>query len=576
MIIKLRKNIINKIAKLKEVVFRPRYILSVILLLATIFCFYGLNWGLPDVWAVDEGGMVSTAIRMLDQKTLNPNRLMYPSFTYYLLAIIFSPYYLYLKFSGSIAGMDFNDILNNSELAYNFYLLARTVSALAGVATVYLIYKIAKELYNIKIAFLAGFIGAIFPPLFYHAHWAKSDIFMIVLMMWAYYLFIKAYKTKKLKIFYLACLVGGVSISAKYNSALLILFPYIFVLFNLIGIKFTEVKRIFSILASKKFWNSAAILICSFLIVSPYVIINIKKFVVTIMYQFAVHDGGFLGFNRPTGFVENPQIILSMIGYAWFTLLIASLIWILLDNYKKPRPFELVVLVAVFVYYLYLGSWHFNQPYYLAPIFPLLVLFMSRFVYGLWTKSVLVKVIVLFLAIYVFIFSAVAVGAYTIDNKIKVKDYIKNQIDSGSKIEFSYWPAGTALENDYDMYVLWPDFRSISGWDDFKRKRIFSLLRSWYYSISGLNVPTEIIEENYGNRDEFSMTALVKRNPDYIILSSSYEIYFKYPEAYPQITNYYRELLSHSDYEMVKYFAGRRFGPPFTMDKIIILKKLND
>lgn len=562
--------------KIFKILFQnKRLSLIVILGIAVFFCFCGLDWGLPISWAGDEGGVVLITVRMLDQKTLYPDRFMYPSLTYYLLMLFCLPVYLYLKLSGRLAGLDFNEILAQPSYGYNFFLISRVAAALAGVLIVYFIYLLAKKIYGQKIALLAGLLAALHPPLFAHAHWAKSDVFMTLLALISLYFFVRAVIDKEISQIYWASFIGGLAISTKYNAALFLLLPF---LISFLLVKYNgklRPRQWLTFLIDKRFYFSSLLFIFGFLLATPYSVLKIKKFVVTILFQ-SVTRGGFLGFERHLGFIENPGIILDMTGYVIFGLIIISSIYLIVKNVLKINHLEVILLSAIIPYYLYLGTWRFNRPYYLIVIFPVLVIFMASLLLFVQKNLRFGYVLLIVFFLYNFWFAIDQVSAFTNETKILVQDYIKKNIPLEAKIEVNYGPV-FSQDEDFNISVIGPNFRQITKWEDFQRSALFKFLRETYYKLSGQQMgPIQFLSEQVeSNIEQFTMGALAERNPDYLILSSAgYQVYFDYPQAYPVLTDYYDNLISQAtDYKIIKEFPKKKFTPTWTNPEIIILKK---
>lgn len=569
---------------LKEEVFKilfknKKLPIIVILIIAAFFCFYGLDWGLPTSWAGDEGGMVLIAVRMLDQKTLYPDRFMYPSLTYYLLMIFCLPSYLYLKLSGKLVGLDFNGILEQPTYSYNFFLISRVASALAGILIVWFIYLLAKKIYGSKVGLLAGFLAALHPPLFAHAHWAKCDIFMTLLALISLYFFVKAVINKKISLIYWASFIGGLAISAKYNAALFLLLPF---LISFLLVKYNgriKVKQWLTFLTDKRFYLASFLFLFSFLLTTPYSIIKIKKFVVSILFQLVATKSGFLGFDRPLGFIENPGIILEMTGYIIFGLLLISLIYLIVKNVFKINHLEIILLSAIIPYYLYLGTWHLNRPYYLIVIFPVLVIFIASFLSFIQKKIRFGYILLSIFLLYNFYFAIDQVSAFTNETKILVQDYTRKNISLEAKIEVNY-DSGFSQDEGFNISVMGPNFRRLSQWEDFQKSDLFRTLREIYYKVSGeqMGEIKFLSEQVESNIDQFTIDALGNRNPDYIILSSNYyQTYFDYPQAYPILTDYYNNLIKQeTDYKIIEKFPKKKFTPFWTNPEIIILERQND
>jgi len=55
---------------------------------ALVLRLWALGWGLPYVEHPDEPAVLETAVRMVKEGEPNPGRFIYPSFYYYMLALV--------------------------------------------------------------------------------------------------------------------------------------------------------------------------------------------------------------------------------------------------------------------------------------------------------------------------------------------------------------------------------------------------------------------------------------------------------------------------------------------------------
>lgn len=141
---------------------QPRYILGAILLLAFLVRVVGINYGLP-LWLVsDEPPFIATALKILEVK--NPvlafNSAAFEPIMYfppYMAYVLLLPFALmlgiqYIFFNGTLQNFVQYIAADPSHL----FIVARLVSVFAGVATVYFVYKIGKNIFNKELPALAA------------------------------------------------------------------------------------------------------------------------------------------------------------------------------------------------------------------------------------------------------------------------------------------------------------------------------------------------------------------------------------------------------------------------------------
>jgi uncharacterized membrane protein len=105
-------------------------------------------------------------------------------------------------------------------------LISRGLSAAAGVATVYVVYRLARMLWDEATALVAALFLAL---AFVHArdsHFGTTDITMTLLIVMSVSFLVKAHLTGQPRLFVLAGLAGGLATATKYNGAFLVV-PFV-------------------------------------------------------------------------------------------------------------------------------------------------------------------------------------------------------------------------------------------------------------------------------------------------------------------------------------------------------------
>ena len=143
----------------------------------------GIWWGLPNAdndWAIDSVaplGPLSYAESMLYGKQWWSK---YPPLHFSILAIVYAPYVLFLVVTGGLetGALGYPYGLTSPTVSLPlFTLMARTVSAVMGVGTVLVCYRVTHELTRSRGAGLvAGLVFAGSPLTVYYAHTANLDI----------------------------------------------------------------------------------------------------------------------------------------------------------------------------------------------------------------------------------------------------------------------------------------------------------------------------------------------------------------------------------------------------------------
>ena len=112
-------------------------------LLATILCVslalnvWGISWGLPVIWHPDE--TTQRAVTMFDSGTLNHHHFVYGSLHYYQVI-------LFAVLPAKALNKVFS--LGSTTQTTVVIALSRVLSALLGTGVVFLVYLLAKELFD--------------------------------------------------------------------------------------------------------------------------------------------------------------------------------------------------------------------------------------------------------------------------------------------------------------------------------------------------------------------------------------------------------------------------------------------
>ena len=162
---------------------RESLLAAAIVVYAAAVRLAGAGRGLPYLHEWDEWFQLPPVIRMLLNHTLNPGIFIYGSVYYYLLLPVVYAHYLYLHAHGLMRSLD--DIVLTHPLipGYgwyinmpSFYLWARAYTALFGVATVYLTYRLGRAAFGRRAGLLAAALLAAAPGAVYYADTVRVDV----------------------------------------------------------------------------------------------------------------------------------------------------------------------------------------------------------------------------------------------------------------------------------------------------------------------------------------------------------------------------------------------------------------
>lgn len=144
----------------------------------------GLQYGLPAVYNPDEVAIMARTLSFA-KGSLNPHNFLYPTFYFYVLFGWLGVYLAFMYISGRAGSLDALQRLYFTEPS-GLYTAGRALGALAGTATVLLVYRLATRLTNRRAGLAAAAFMAVAPLSVRDSHYVKHDVFATMLVVAAY------------------------------------------------------------------------------------------------------------------------------------------------------------------------------------------------------------------------------------------------------------------------------------------------------------------------------------------------------------------------------------------------------
>lgn len=264
---------------------REHLFLAGILLLSFLLNIYGLNWGLPSRWNVDQS--VTAVLNMLKDKSVFPQIYAHPSLYYYVLLLYLLPYlavqYIFSPvFSAFVAAskISWNYMaVNYPGFAAGIFIWARSLSVIFSLLTVFAVYKIGSVVHSKKAGLFSALTLTLTMDFVSTAHLVKSiSLVNLLTVISVYYaiLVFKEYNFKKN--FLLCCLFGGLACSTKFNGGMtFLLIPVLaFWRYPLQGRNILSKKYFVSV--SKTIFLGTAVYILALLATSPIILCKAARF----------------------------------------------------------------------------------------------------------------------------------------------------------------------------------------------------------------------------------------------------------------------------------------------------------
>ena len=198
---------------------RTRAALWLALLAAALLRFWALPQGVPFSVQVDEPEVMLRAVQMMKTGDLNPHFFDYPTLYMYVQAIVA----VFRFLAGAMQG-EWASLAQAPPEA--FYVWGRAVTAIAGTATVWILYQVGTR-WGARTALLAAVMFAVMPLHVRESHFVLTDVPMTFFVVLTLLLSLRAHERAGAMAFALAGAAAGLAAATKYNGALAVLLPLV-------------------------------------------------------------------------------------------------------------------------------------------------------------------------------------------------------------------------------------------------------------------------------------------------------------------------------------------------------------
>ncbi|MDD5645314.1 MAG: glycosyltransferase family 39 protein, partial [bacterium] len=199
-------------------------ILFVILLSAFLVRLAGINY--DTLFSVDELRMVKMAFYMGKILAgIEPGEFAfnYPQGHLTLLCGVYGIYFIAGKLMGFLSSH--RDILlmyYTSQI--ELFVIGRYLSLAAGVAVVWIVFRLCKKMFDVRTAVLGALLAAFLPDLADYSRIIKADIISAAFFIGSAYFIKSALDKPDYKYFFWGCLLSGASAAVKYYGGVMLPF----------------------------------------------------------------------------------------------------------------------------------------------------------------------------------------------------------------------------------------------------------------------------------------------------------------------------------------------------------------
>lgn len=349
-----------------------------ILILAAALRFFHIDFGSPFTYHPDETKLIAQAGRLLETHFLDKNVYfgirVYPPFFTYMLAGFMGLYIGVGLLTGRFDSLAAVKIAYQSD-PFQFFLVGRVLSAVLGIAVVFLIFLIGRRLYSKSVGLLAALLAAVNMALVNHAHFSTVDTAAAFWGLLCAYYCLKIADEGRTRHYILATLFAALATATKFNMLLLVL-PIVFAHFSRVpGREWLEQ------LFNKRLMVAGLSWIAAFLIACPILWLDFRETLGGIIGTGKFESVGKIGSggsllsywtgDQSDGFgVFFPNSIPGTFGVL-LTVLCALGIFYLVFRHKKADLFLLICLLPM---YLLFEKMSIKAVRHLVPMIPFVLL----------------------------------------------------------------------------------------------------------------------------------------------------------------------------------------------------------
>jgi hypothetical protein len=326
-------------------------ILGAILLLALGLRLWGVKYGLPFAYQIDEERVyVRKAVRMLDAGSLNPHYMHNPPLLTYLLSAIFA-----VQHGGGEAHRLIGDVPDRQSL----FLTARIIVALLGTLAVGLTFAAARRFFDQRTGLVAAALMAVaFLPVFY-SHVALNNVPATAAAAASLIGTAGILRRGATRDYMLAGAFMGVAAATKYLDGI-VLVPMLTA--TLLAPRGPGAPPLGKALLIGVGSGVAAFVVCN-----PFAVIHPLHFLGSLGVQSDVVDKHKYGETAHGGVLHYLRTFTW--GLGWLPAMAALGGAVLLAREDRRRALVLVPIVPLFVLYIGLQSRYFGR--WLLPVFPI-------------------------------------------------------------------------------------------------------------------------------------------------------------------------------------------------------------
>ena len=272
--------------------------------------------------------------------------------------------------------------------------VGRTLSALADVGTVFMVYVLGRRMFGQRVGLLGAALTALAVVHIQHSHFYRPETFSNLALLASFWAMLRVVEGRRVKDSLVLGLMVGLAMAPKVSVLPLVLplaLTYAYWLLDSAGGRWSGITLTTATRAVGHAGAAALVAIAVFVVSSPYALLDFRAFIGDLTAQANMaRTAGFWPFT--TQYIDTPAILYQVrqttvwglgipLGIvAWASIPLS--VWL---AYRHPatRRWDLLLLVWVVPFFLFLESFEVKFLRYVFPLMPFMVLMAARVLFWL-------------------------------------------------------------------------------------------------------------------------------------------------------------------------------------------------
>jgi 4-amino-4-deoxy-L-arabinose transferase-like glycosyltransferase len=354
--------------------FQKYSLLLFIFFTGIILRLWHINWGLPELYEEATPLRIAWQFWSWDKPgfDFNPHFFNYPALTFYFHFIGQAIHYVVGYLTGVYANLDAFGASITSVV-----ITARLINVLFDAGIIIIIYFIAIEVTDKRVALITAVLVAINPSHIMHSHLVIVDNTLTFFCMLALLYIYRLYRDPAMKWYLLAGIFIALAAASKYTGVFLLL-----VLIAAHLLRYPSSQNAIQSLKERPFLISLGLTVLIFFALNPYIILDWGTFQKDFSFEQHHVSYGHLGVvaSKSTLFYYLGETTPSALGWIFYIVIFATIVNFIQRKERK----DLLLVIFPLIYVAIVSTWEMRAERYILPVFPILILIGSIGLIRFW------------------------------------------------------------------------------------------------------------------------------------------------------------------------------------------------